>query len=370
MLTWNKSSALDAKPLAVFRDTIESLVKIYLTHKDSPYHELRHHVQITYGRRLSYVSRDFGGKVVSELTMSDFKEMHRSWLAPLDREDKDGNIIPGKPRVSHAHEQMVFVRQAFRFGKALKLPGCRDAKDILDEMEFKNVGRRKVFLSLEQAILVINKAHEVGSHSIAATQALQACLGIRQKDAAGEWIPLSDPGMSDVVDGKWKWVMGFRFEELDQNFTLTHRLSKSVRGRDGLADSDAGKVKTWKLPLYPLIMEELARMAGVSPAMLTRDMLPASGPMIIAEHNGLPWIGKSFGEKWRKIARLAKIPDEVQNRDSRAGAGTDAELKGADIEQIRQGLGHSKPDTTRLYLRAEEEATDKVAVLRFGKKTP
>ena len=38
-------------------------------------------------------------------------------------------------------------------------------------------------------------------------------------------------------------------------------------------------MKDWHLTLYPMVMEELARMAGVKPADLRRDMLPASGDM-------------------------------------------------------------------------------------------
>ena len=77
-------------------------------------------------------------------------------------------------------------------------------------------------------------------------------------------------------------------------------------------------------------------MARVRPAQLQRNMLPASGPVIVAEHNGLPWIDKVFQTNWRKIARAIGIPDNVQNRDSRAGATTDAERKGADIEKLRR----------------------------------
>ena len=149
---------------------------------------------------------------------------------------------------------------------------------------------------------------------------------------------------------------------------LEHRLGKSIRGRDAIADQDEGKVKDWLLTLYPMVMDELALMAGVRPTDLRRDMLPASGPVIVAEHNRLPWIDKVFQTNWRKIARAVGIPDDVQNRDSRAGAATDAERKGADIEKLRQGLGHSRPDTTRIYTRAESEATADIALLRFGRK--
>jgi integrase len=115
-------------------------------------------------------------------------------------------------------------------------------------------------------------------------------------------------------------------------------------------------------------MEELALMACVKPADLQRDMLPPLGPVIIAEHNGLPWIDKVFQTNWRKIARAVGIPDDVQSRDSRAGAATDAELKGANIEKVRQQMGHSKPETTRIYQRAESEATAEVAKIRFGRR--
>jgi|SRR5262249_47860838 len=130
MLTW-RGSVLVADPIAGFDDTITSLVTIFLTHKHSPYHGLRHKVQLMYSRRVSYISRDFGNKHISGLTLSDFKEVHAFWLAPK----KDG-----KRRVSHAHEQIVFVRQLFRFGKALKLKGCRDAKDILDDRTSRTSG--------------------------------------------------------------------------------------------------------------------------------------------------------------------------------------------------------------------------------------
>jgi hypothetical protein len=359
MLTWS-SGVLVHGPLGAFDDTIASLIRIYLTHKDSPYHNLRHNVQVTYGRRMSYIARDFGHLRISTLSISDFNEMYRFWLAP-----KESN---GKRRVSHAHEQMVFVRQAFRFGKALKLPGCRDAKDILDEMEFQNVRRRTTIVNNEQAALIRAEAHRQQVASIALTQAFQTGLGVRQKDVLGEWIPVSDPGISDIHDGKWKWVVGFRWEEIDKDFRLEHRLSKSIRGRDAIADRDEGKRKDWRLSLYPMVMEELALIAGVKPAGLRREMLPPTGPIIVAEHSGLPWIDKVFQAKWRKIARAAGVPDEVQNRDSRAGAATDAELKGAHIEKLRQGMGHSKPDTTRIYQRAESEATAEIAKLRFGGK--
>ena len=89
--------------------------------------------------------------------------------------------------------------------------------------------------------------------------------------------------------------------------------------------------------------------------------------MVVAEHSGRPWIGKVFTEQWRKLASAVGIPKNVQNRDTRAGGATDAERKSADLEKVRQGLGHTKPETTRIYQRAEDEATAEIAIIRFGK---
>lgn len=247
------------------------------------------------------------------------------------------------------------------------MPGCErhSRRD-----EDSNIKGRKTIVNDEQVNLIRAEAHRIGRPSIALVQALQDGLIVRQKDVIGEYIPISDPGTSDVIDGQWKWVIGFRWEELDEKMSLTHRLSKSIRGREAVADLDEGKSKTWLLPLYPHIMEELASLAGIPVARLTRDKLPASGPMVVAEHSGRPWIGKVFTEKWRDLATAVGIPKNVQNRDTRAGGATDAERKGADLEQVRQGLGHSKPATTRIYARAEDEATADIAIIRFGKPKP
>jgi hypothetical protein len=360
MLAWAKGDH-HADPVAAFDDTIASLVKIYLTHEDSPFQGLRHHVQTTYERRMNYIMRDFGSARISKLTLTDFNRWYRFWVAPNEHSN-------GRKRISHAHEQMVYVRQAFRFGKALKLPGCRDAKDILDEMEVPNVKRRSTIITDEQIKKVCDEAHQRGKHSIALAQKIQDGLIVRQKDVIGEWIPISEPGLSDICRGKKKWVVGLRWEEIDEHMTLKHTLSKSLRGRDALADLDAGKTKEWSLPLYPTIMEEMARLAGVPVEQLTRDKLPASGPIVVAEHTGLPWLSKVFSNQWRALATAVGIPKNVQNRDTRAGGATDAETKGGDIEKVRQSLGHARPDTTRIYQRAEAAATAEIAVLRFGKK--
>jgi integrase len=256
---------------------------------------------------------------------------------------------------------MTHVRIIIGFGALLQLPGCRNAKEILSEMEFKAPKRREEIVTRAQAHAIIAEAHRQGYHSIAFAQALMTGLGMRQKDAIGEYVPRSQPGLSEVTDGPDKWIIGLRWSELD-GMLLTHRLSKSIRGSKAVSDLDEGKVKRYDLSLYPLIVEELALI----------PLEKRTGPMVIAEHSGKPWRQKVFGDRWRKIARAAGVPDHVQNRDSRAGSATEADEAGADVELIRQSLGHARTDTTRIYMRGEDAATAKVAILRFKNdpKTP
>lgn len=361
MLNWGKPELGSFDSAALFDDTISSLITIYLKDPDSPYQAIRYQASITYAKQMESIRRVVGATRISSITFRDFKRMYESWLKPTSPNEPD--------RTSNAYEHIKFVRIVFSFGTLLKLPGCAIAKAVLSEMEFKNAKSRKEIVNADQAALIRGGAHQKGYPSIAFAQALQHDLMVRQKDVIGELIPAAYPGTSDVLMGSFKWVGGFRWEGLNEAMQLTHRLSKSIRGRRAMASTDSGKTKRWNLWLYPSVIDELCRMAGVTRAELRREMFPASGPMVIAEHSALPWRQKVFANKWREIARSVGIPDNVQNRDSRAGGATDAESKGADIEKTRKGLGHAKPETTRIYTRGDDEATAEVAIIRFGKLT-
>jgi hypothetical protein len=366
MLRWGTQGFGTFDSAEMFDDTLACLIAIYLKDPDSPYRALRYQSSVTYAKRLEYLRRDAGALRISTVTFRDFKRLYWKWRTP----EKDGD----PENISRAVEGIKFIRIALSFGVLLKLSGCVAAKGVLSEMEFENPKRRNSIVTQEQANLIRKEAHRVGLGSIALAQAMQGDLIVRQKDVIGERIPLSYPGTSDIVIGNRKWVGGFRFEKLDQNMILEHRLSKSLRGKRALASPDAGTVKRWNLLLYPNIMEELCLMAGVPLGQLRREMLPASGPMIRCDYTGLPWSSKVFANKWRELARAVGIPDEVQNRDTRAGGATDADQKGADVdrkraaERIRPALGHAKAETTLIYLRDEDEATARIAELRFGKK--
>jgi hypothetical protein len=123
----------------------------------------------------------------------------------------------------------------------------------------------------------------------------------------------------------------------------------------------------WDLHEYPMVMDELARLCG---GTVDRVLLPAAGPVIVNPSTGLPWSVSRFRHNWRVVARAGGLPDEIRNRDSRPGAATEADVAGASEEKIKRGLGHSKKETTWIYLRDDVEINRELARLRVEKRKP
>jgi hypothetical protein len=350
MLAFNVNPSSTTASADRFDDTITSLVRIYMDDEDSPIHDLRYHTRKHYEIKLNGIIAAVGQARVSMLTFRDFKRWHEGWKKP--------KIEGGLERTARAHGFMSFVRIVFSFGALSELPHCARLHAVLSKMEFPNPKRRTKIINAEQAAAIRKEAHRRGNPSIALAQAFQFDLMLRQKDVVGEWVPTSEPGISDIAYHDKKWLNGLRWEEITGNI-LKHRLSKSLRGKKATSNPGAGKAMVWHLTSYPMVMEELSRIPEEE----------RQGPIVVAEHNGRPWNQKVFAEYWREYARAVGVPDDVQNRDSRAGGASEAETAGADIEAIRQGMGHSKPDTTRIYTRAAAEATDNVAKLRVKSRS-
>jgi hypothetical protein len=65
---------------------------------------------------------------------------------------------------------------------------------------------------------------------------------LTQKQVIGEWVPLTEPGSSDVLQGKAKWVTGIRWSDIDEHMVLS-----------------VGKDIKIDLRRAPMVMEELSR---------------------------------------------------------------------------------------------------------------
>lgn len=324
-----------------FDGTLSGLIRCYQTDSDSPYRKagkLRYNSRTHYNVMMGMIEDEHGTEAISEINGRKLQRWYDEWSV-------DGKI-------STAHTKIKMLRIVFGYGTALlEDPDCIRLSAVLSKMKFAMAKPRSARLTFDHVVAIRSKAHELGRPSIALAQAFQFELMFRQKDCIGEWVPMSETGVSDVLDGTGlKWLRGIRWEEIDKNLVLTHITSK--------------KNKEIKISLRnaPMVMEELERQFKV---------LPANGPIVVSEFDGLPWEAIEFRRWWRKIANLVGIPKSIRNMDSRAGAISEAIASGAKLEHVRHGATHSDISMTQRYDRGAEEAIELVQKARLaGRNKP
>lgn len=93
------------------------------------------------------------------------------------------------------------------------------------------------------------------------------------------------------------------------------------------------------------------------------------GALIVDETAGRPYAEFAYARDWREIARKASIPDAVWNTDARAGAITEAEDAGAELDTIRGSIGHTQASTTARYSRGAIGKSRTVALKRIAHRS-
>lgn len=334
MLVWGQGGET---LVSDFTGTVRSLIACYETDKDSPYRKLEYRTRENYGSLTRRLYRDIGALPLESIKARDLLRLHEGWIKP----DKEGD----RPKITMGHALIGMFRTLVNFGATiLESEECNRLSSVLHKMKFKMGKARDQALSYEQAVMVRAMAHKMGLHSIALAQAFQFECILRQKDVIGEWIPLTEPGVSDTVDGNDKWLKGLRWEEIDEAMVLHHITSKRK------------KLVEPSLRNAPMVMEEFGLLGT----------LPPRGPIIVSELTGVPWTNVAFRRHWRTIARACGIPDGVRNMDSRAGAITEALLAGAPLDSVRKSATHSNSNMTQRYSRGDSDASSEVAQFRIA----
>ena len=353
MLTWGHELPPPEKPLPDhFTGSLKSLAHCYQTDADSPYQKNRYHVRQNRDSVIRRIVTRHGDTPLSEIKARLLLAWHKEW-------SHDGK------RLSTGSQFIGQLRALFSFGATLlEDTNCERLCGVMHKMRFAGAKPRAVSLTADQANLIRAAArYHFGWDSIALVQALQFDGTLRQKDLLGELVPLSEPGISDVIVGDQKWLRGIVWPEIDENLILRHITSKKLK----MVEID--------LKLGLMAMEELQFLAGAEPLIVVdpitkkvtvnRHLLPSSGPVALCDINGLPWTGNEYRRKWRLVARHCGIPDNVWSMDSRSGAISEAIQAGAPIEFVRHAAAHSDVSQTADYDRGQAEATAKVMKLRM-----
>lgn len=327
MLAFNHQGYVKPDP---FDGTLTGLCEAYQTDKDSNFPRLRYQTRRYYTALMQRIIKDHGEEDLRDIRAREVKSWHAAWV------DKSG--------VAMAHALVGMMRTLFGFGFTyLESKECERLAGIMHMMKFPQSPSRTEIVTAEQATAIRNISRQSGLRSMGLAQAFQFDCTFRQKDVIGEWVPITEPGLSDVTDSaNQKWLRGIRWEEINQNMILRHTTSK----RQKEIEID--------LKLAPMVVEELTLIYGA----LDRSLMPASGPIIVHEVTRRPWAGAVFTRQWRKFATTVGIPKTTFNMDSRAGAISEATDAGIPLENVRHAATHSNISTTERYSRA---AAGKVA---------
>ena len=317
-----------------FDGTLKGLIRCYQSDPDSKFHGLRYQIRINYSHVLRRLENQYGDVRVADIKARVVLAWYKDWGG-------DGTHLP------MAKTFIGMLRMVMTFGTVmLEDPECMRLRAVLSAMRFTMPKPRKERMTAEMVIAVRKKAHEWGWHSIAFAQALQFDLMLRQKDVIGEWIPISEPGVSDIVWSNQKWMHGLRWTSIDQGMILRHVTSKT---------SDLLEIN---LHRAEMVLEEIQ-------GMIQRDgALPTKGALVRAEQTGKPWFASEFRRKWRWVAKAAGVPDKVRNQDTRAGAISEATDAGAPLEHVRHAATHADIGMTQRYSRGAAEKVDNVMQIR------
>ncbi|MDO3431135.1 tyrosine-type recombinase/integrase [Rhizobium sp. CBN3] len=333
--------ASEGSTLNTFDGTMGTLLKRYQSDPDSPYFSLRPKSRKPYDFYIPKLINHIGGSRLNEITGIDLKKWHGVWSK-------------GGTRLAASKMSRAVVDAAVSYGIMTRLPDCLELKEVLKSASRKlpNPKRREVVIAANQVIALRKAAHAAGRPSSALAYALVYETTLRLWDVIGQWVPIQSEGVSDVINTRTgnKWF-GLRWEDIDEHMVLRYVPSKTSM-KTGLA-------VTYPLNKAPMVMEELEKW----------PLEQRTGPVIVYEVNGRPYLSEVFSSMWSRDRKAAGIDTSIWARDLRASGISEARAAGVATDDAAKVAGHASTKTTSaVYDRAALAAAERFADARASKR--
>lgn len=324
----------------VFDGTFGRLIDNYLKDPESDYHTLKPgslHPYTVYSKKLK---QHIGDLRIEDHDGRDVRRWFKIWAGVDDLRDSHAHL----PR---ARFMLTIMKKSISFGVECRMRGCAEFQIVLSALEFPSSKRRKFAPTAADVEAAARAAHEDGSPLRALLYKLQFETTARQWDLIGQWFPLSDPRPSFILHGQRKWI-GPTWSNIDKNMILHIVPTKTEDTTEAEGHYD--------LKVCPMVMAEISCI----------QLEQRTGPLIIHEATGKPYIYDSFRDCWRRDFAAAELPAKMWNRDLRAGGSTEGSKAGASREDRAKMAGHSVEVQAKVYDRDLLEAHRRVARARTG----
>jgi hypothetical protein len=312
------------------RETVGWVIRRYLCDVGSTYRRVKANTAASYRHDLNYWAEAIGDLMVADLDYTRLSEIERG--------------MKGNGRsTAFIHRKFTLLRLVVRYGVLLEATGAERAQRMLSNMTFATPPRRSVAPSRNQVYAVAAQAWKAGHKGFALAACLQYEFALRLVDVAGQWLD-TDGKSGGIVNNGQMWVDGLTWDMVEPGCVAFSKvISKTAKSLP----------ETIRFPLDHL-PKLRRRLLALSPKV---------GPVILDPH-GRPYVAGVLPHMWRKFARAAGVPDDVQMRDIRAGAITEANGMGAQREMLSQAAQHTQITTTARYVRDRDNSVAKVVALR------
>jgi len=328
MLAW-----FDSRIMKVDHGTWRWLFSRYKGDKFSPIQEVKGNTREQYLVNIGRWEAEIGDEDLKNSTY----EVIKSWQIGMRDKGRTASYIK---------RQFGMLRIVAGYGSAIGNADSARISSILSNMQFKNSGKRAQVATRTHVTAVIAAADAAGDASFATGLMMQFEFALRAVDVRGQWLD-GKPEDGGIIRGGKRWQDGLTWDMIDRDVTtITKIISKTSDSTDMAA-----------------MRFDLGNVPELRARLLAVPLMSRIGP-VIKSRTGKPFHKRTWAAMWRRHAEAAGVPFEIQMRDTRAGAITEARANGANIIAIRDMAGHSTSEMTQRYLRSRSEAANEVILLR------
>jgi hypothetical protein len=346
MLQWLRQG--EVRDELKYDGTFTSLLRVYEAHPESTFNtRCKPETQRSYGVYLKKLKRHVGEVRVDKTNGLDIKRWFDVWA---DREQPGKKGSPYRT-LGAGRMALAVLMAAVGFGVEYGLAGCAELMMMIKRVtkQLPEPKPRQYAPTAADVEKIRAAAHAAGAPRRAFAYALQFETQLRQWDVIGTWVDLSDPRPSTFIDHGKKWI-GPKWSDLD-GLLLPVTPGKTAERSNARACFD--------LSVCPMVMQELAHIPEAE----------RTGPLVINEATGGPYVAKTFQGNWQRDFRAAGMPKGMWNRDLRAGGNTEASEAGARQEDRAKVAAHSEWINAKVYDRDTVEAHRRVMAERVKRRT-
>lgn len=324
LLTWFEE-ATRSKTIA---GTWGWLIERYETDEFSPIHDTKASTRAGYIKHLSVVRSEVGDTLLSATDHTQMMMWKREW------EQK-----------SPAYVRKMFgkLRLISGYGVMLGDPEATRIKGILSQMRIKQSPSRNVIVTRDQVEKIVSYADSKGLRHLSLSVLFQFTYMLRGVDIHGQWME----GTGGIQHNGKRWEDGLTWDMFAPDLSsFTKVISKT-----------AGSMPE---PYVFDLTAELRQRLSETPQ--ERRI----GPVVVVKDGTPPKEGR-LSHSFRAARDALSLPEDIQMRDLRSGAITEARGMVSPME-LRNAAQHRDIATTNGYVRSRSEDANKVVRLRQGGK--